>query len=171
MQALRFSRFLRFPYWRRDARGATALEFALLATPMLWLVLGTVEFGRWMWMKQALQATAAEAARCMAVLNPSCASGAAYSSSNTTRYVQGLASAWGVSLTTAQITLNRAASSGSVTGLSEVQLSYSFQSVVSTFVPGLSGTMAAKRSQSFCAFGVHAASAMAGRRGKTRRLK
>lgn len=126
----------------RDRRAVTALEFALLATPMLWLVLGTVEFGRWMWMKQALQATAAEAARCMAVLNPSCASGSAYSSSNTTRYVQGLASAWGVSLTTAQITLNRAASSGSVTGLSEVQLSYSFQSVVSTFVPGLSGTMA-----------------------------
>ena len=36
---------------------------------------------------------------------------------------------------------------------------------------GLRGTMAAKRSQFFSLFGVHAASAIAGRRGKTRRLK
>lgn len=36
---------------------------------------------------------------------------------------------------------------------------------------GLSGAMAAKRSQSFADFGVHAASAIAGSRGKTSRLK
>lgn len=41
----------------------------------------------------------------------------------------------------------------------------------STHRMGLKGAIAAKRSQSFLSFGVQAASAIAGSRGKTRRLK
>ena len=38
--------------------GATAVEFALITIPFLMIVLGTVEFGRLIWIRQAIEATA-----------------------------------------------------------------------------------------------------------------
>jgi Flp pilus assembly protein TadG len=124
----------------RDRAGTTTVEFALLGTVLCFLLLGTLEFGRWLWTMQALQSTASEAARCMAVLDPGCAASGSYSATTAIRHVKSVASAWGVTLTSDQITLNRAASIGSISGFSEVSLSYPFQSVVAGFVPGLNGT-------------------------------
>jgi Flp pilus assembly protein TadG len=125
---------------RQDRKAATAVEFALLGTALLWLVFGAIEFGRWMWTIQVLQAAAAEGARCMAVLNSDCASGGAYSSANTLRHVQSVARTWGLTLTSDQVTRDRAASIGGISGFSALTLTYSFQSVVSGFLPGLTGT-------------------------------
>lgn len=127
----------------RDRRAATALEFGLIAGPMLLLIIGTVEFGRLMWTREALEMTAIEGARCMGVLDPSCASGGAYSSANTTSYIESVASAWGITLTGANMTLNPSTTTGSCSGLSasvsEVTLAYTFQTVVPGLVTALSG--------------------------------
>ena len=39
-------------------QGGVAIEFAVVAVPLIMLTLGTVEFGRLMWTRQALTATA-----------------------------------------------------------------------------------------------------------------
>jgi len=50
----------------RCRRGATALEFALIAPLLFMLVLGTLDVGRWLWARAALQNAVARAARCVA---------------------------------------------------------------------------------------------------------
>jgi Flp pilus assembly protein TadG len=123
----------------RARRGVAALEFALLAVPLLLIVLGTIEFGRILWTREALQMTAVQGARCMAILASSCASGGAYSSANTNSYIETLATAWGVTLTNSNLTLTRdstntaCAPSGVTPNISEVTITYTFQ----TMVPGL----------------------------------
>jgi Flp pilus assembly protein TadG len=53
-----------------DSSGATALEFALIAFPLILLILGAIEGGRMLWMRNALQYAVERAARC-AVVTPS----------------------------------------------------------------------------------------------------
>lgn len=47
----------------RDRRGVTAVEFALLATPLLWMICGTIEIGHTMFARAALEGAVVEAAR------------------------------------------------------------------------------------------------------------
>ncbi|HCY99558.1 MAG: hypothetical protein A3D16_00735 [Rhodobacterales bacterium RIFCSPHIGHO2_02_FULL_62_130] len=55
--------------FRKDQSGATALEFALLATPLLILTFGIVEFGRALFLQQTLTYATDQAARTL-YLNP-----------------------------------------------------------------------------------------------------
>jgi Flp pilus assembly protein TadG len=118
----------------RASAGATAVEFAMVLPMFLMLVFGTIEFGRVLWTRQALQETAVAGARCMAILQSSCASGGAYSSSGTTSYIQNVASGWGLSVPTSGISLNNAASCGGTSGFSQVTLTSTFTSVVPKIV-------------------------------------
>jgi len=65
----------------RDRRATTALEFALLAPVLFSLILGAIEFGRFLWTVEALNYAVQEAARCW-VVNPDgkCASSTAVQS-------------------------------------------------------------------------------------------
>ncbi len=119
----------------RDRRAATAVEFALVALPMLLLVLGSMEFGRLLWTMQALQATAAESARCMAVLAPPCSSGGTYNAANTLSYTVRLAGGWGIAISTDAVTARRAVTLNGVSGLSEILISYNYQTVLPQLVP------------------------------------
>jgi Flp pilus assembly protein TadG len=124
--------------------GATAIEFALVAPMFLALVFGTLEFGRLLWTEQALQETAIAGARCVAIAqgsNPTkspCASGGSYSSTTAISYIQGVASGWGLSLPSADITPTPAGSGG-CTGLSQVTLTSTFNSVVPSLIQLSSG--------------------------------
>jgi Flp pilus assembly protein TadG len=126
---------------RRTRRAVAALEFALLSVPLMLLVFGVIEFGRLLWTQQALQMTASEAARCVGILANSCSSGGSYSSANTTSYIETVASSWGITLTSSNIsppvtrnsTNTACAPSGGTPNVSEVTLTYTFQ----TMVPGL----------------------------------
>ncbi len=51
----------------RARGGTTAVEFALVLPMFLMLVFGGIEFGRLLWMKEALQETAIAGARCVAI--------------------------------------------------------------------------------------------------------
>jgi Flp pilus assembly protein TadG len=48
----------------RDRRAAAAVEFAFIAGPLFLLLFGIVEFGRALWLTNALHYSAEEAARC-----------------------------------------------------------------------------------------------------------
>jgi Flp pilus assembly protein TadG len=119
---------------RHDRSGASAVEFALVLMPLLMLAFGVIEYGRLLWTKQALQEAAIAGARCMGILESSCASGGGFSSTGTTSYVQQVASGWGISVPTADVTLNHNATCGGQTGFSQVSLAFTFTSVVPKIV-------------------------------------
>jgi Flp pilus assembly protein TadG len=126
----------------RAEGGAAAVEFAAVLGPLLLLIFGVFEFGRLLWVREALQETATAGARCMGMSASACAASGAYSSANTTTYIQTTAGGWGVTLTAANITLNNNATCAGVTaanGFSSVTISYAFQSIVPSLVSSLSG--------------------------------
>jgi Flp pilus assembly protein TadG len=122
----------------RARKAVAALEFALLATPLLLLVLGTLEFGRLMWFREALQMTANEGARCMGVVASSCASGGAYDATNTTTYIENIANNWGITLANANVVLARPSTNTNCLPthltpqppMSEVTITYTFQTAI-----------------------------------------
>jgi Flp pilus assembly protein TadG len=133
---------LRLREFARANGGAAAVEFAAVLGPLLILIFGVFEFGRLLWVRQALQETATAAARCMGMSASSCAASGAYSASATNTYIVNLAGGWGVTLTASNITLDNNATCAGVTatnGFSSVTITYTFQSVVPSFISSLNG--------------------------------
>ncbi len=114
--------------------GATAVEFAIVAVPLVLLSFGVVEYGRLEWTRQALEDAAVSGARCMGVLNSSCAASGAYNATSASSYVINRAAGWGVALTTAQVTLNNNSSCAGVAGFSQVSIAYTFASPVAALI-------------------------------------
>ena len=71
----------------RHDGGASALEFALLAVPLLLMIVGTIEYGRALWTQQAMQSLAIATARCIGVSQSECTSSGSYSSTKTNTYL------------------------------------------------------------------------------------
>ena len=126
--------------WRRfwgDRAGANAVEFALLAAPLLLILFGAVEFGRLYWAKQALQQIAITGARCMALPQVACSTSGVYDATKTSTYVRTIASTYGLIVPAKNVTLNRAATCSGITGFSTVRLTYTFSSALPNFIMGL----------------------------------
>lgn len=70
-----------------DKRGATAAEFALVVPVFLFMVFGSIELGRFMWIRNSLQTAVEAAARCSALNAPQCTT-----SADTRVYAAGFAS-------------------------------------------------------------------------------
>jgi Flp pilus assembly protein TadG len=121
--------------------GSTAIEFGALAPILMMTSFGIYEFGRWSWTTEALQEAASRGARCAAIGQAACESSGSFSSSSTATYVQNVAAGWGVTVPTANITTNNSTTCGSVSGFTQVQIKYVFNSVVSKIIPsGATGT-------------------------------
>jgi Flp pilus assembly protein TadG len=115
---------------RKAKDGASAVEFALLIGPMVMALFGIVEVSRYYFTAAALQSTAVQASRCMGVLQVGCTASGAYSSTQTQTYVTSLASNYGVTIANSNVTVSNSATSGGVTGFSQVTITYTFQTVV-----------------------------------------
>jgi Flp pilus assembly protein TadG len=126
-----------FGTFGRSHRGATAVEFALVVGPMLLVLLGIAEFGRFFWTAQSLQRVATRAARCVGLLQSDCASAGAYSASSTISYVQAQALTYGVTVTSAMVVPNAANTCAGVAGFATVQINYTFATLVPAFIPAL----------------------------------
>ena len=114
----------------RSNSGATAVEFGLIAVPLLLIVFGTIEYGRLMWTREALQQTAIAGARCMGLVQTSCGTSGTYDSGMTQSYVIAQGAQWSIPLTTSSVTLNNSATCGGVGGFSQVTIAYAFSSLV-----------------------------------------
>jgi Flp pilus assembly protein TadG len=119
----------------RDVGGASAVEFAMILTPMCLIFFGVLEFGRAMWVREALQEAATAGARCVGIPQSQCASGGTYNSANAISYIQGVASGWGITLPSADITLNASTTCAGLAGFATVTIAYNFQTVVPKLVP------------------------------------
>ncbi len=135
-------------FWR-DRKGATAVEFSMVALPFVLLVFGTIEFGRALWARETLHAVAIAGARCMGLVQTGCGTSGTYSSSMATTYVQSVASSWGMSLPSSGITVSNSATCAGVTGFSQVTLSYAFQTAVPTLIAPLVGGLPLTASSCF----------------------
>ena len=125
----------------RSRSGAAAFEFAVVITPLMILMFGTIEFGRLLWTRDVVKQVAADGARCMGVLAPGCSSaGPAYSSTKTVAYIVGRANGFSVPLTSSGVTIDRANSCASPVGSntsSRVQIQFTFNSVVKNLLTAL----------------------------------
>jgi Flp pilus assembly protein TadG len=126
---------------RRAQDGAVAVEFALVAPMFLALLFGTFEFGRALWVQQALQQIAISGARCMALPQSACASAGTYtySAARTMTYIQQVANQWGVPLPSGNIDQNNSANCGGASGFSKVSVAVAFQSAVPNLINMLGG--------------------------------
>ncbi len=114
--------------FREERAGSTALEFTLVAGPLLLLMFGVLEFGRAEWSRQTLQEVAMHGARCMGVRQSACATGDASDLTKTRSYLMQEGHGYGLSLTTSDITLEADATCDGVSGFSRVSLTYDFKS-------------------------------------------
>lgn len=126
----------------RAEGGATAVEFALVVGPLLLLLFGTIEFSRLLWTREALQSVANAGARCMGIVESSCANAGAYSSSKAITYVVTQATKLSVPLSTSNVTVNHSATCAGVSNFSQVTVNYTFQTALPELVGALSGGVA-----------------------------
>jgi Flp pilus assembly protein TadG len=124
-----------FFHMLRSERGATAVEFGIVALPLFMLAFGIFEFARLYWTQEALQESATAGARCMGILQSSCASNGAYNSGSTVSYIQQVAGNWGITVPSTDITTTNSTSCGGSTGFSQVQITYTFTTLVPNIVP------------------------------------
>ena len=113
----------------RCARGATLVEFALVAPIFMLLLFGIIEVGRLAWMRQSLEETAFATARCMSV-SSNCASAASQKSFAVQR-----AAAFRITITAAQVTPSAAVSCAGQANSNLVTIAAPFVSGLSALVP------------------------------------
>lgn len=112
----------------RDQRGATAVEFAIIAPVFILIILGTIMAGLSLWYGNLLQDVVTEAARCIAVRSDPCTVKPDGCATNAgTCYVIDLASKRGLDgLTASNMTIDPAAVVGAGS-FTKVTLSYPFE--------------------------------------------
>ena len=112
----------------RCRRGATVVEFALLAPMFLLLLFGIIEIARLAWTRQTLEETAFATARCMSV-SSNCATTASQKSFAVQR-----AAAYRIAITAAAVTPSAATSCAGQTNSNLV-------TIATPFISGLRGLL------------------------------
>jgi Flp pilus assembly protein TadG len=131
--------------FRRAIAGTASIEFALLAIPFFMLAVGVFEVCRALWTEEALQESVTQGARCIGVHQTDCYSAGVYSATGTTAYVQNVATGWGISVPTADITPTQSANCGGVAGFAKITIAYNFSTVAGSLIPSFSNVpLAAK---------------------------
>lgn len=113
-----------------DQRGASAVEFALVVVPFLFLIVGVVEVGRAFWTRQVLTDVAMAGARCMGVLQVQCTEGGNYSATKTRNFIEDLLRSRGVMLPGDGIAMTPDTSCEGLPGFSMVTIAAPFVSAL-----------------------------------------
>lgn len=114
----------------RARSGVAAVEFALILMPLMMLIFGGIEFGRLVWMRNALQQTAVATARCMGVRQTPCATSGALDLARSVTFARTRASRYSVSLTAAAVTATANTTCSGSAGFARVVIATRFVSVV-----------------------------------------
>lgn len=133
----------------RCRRGASAVEFAIIAVPLFLLLFGIIEFSRAMWIREAISQTAIAAARCVGIPQSQCAADGAYDEKRTVAFVEAKAKGWYITLAPASISIDTAASCSGVSGFTRITLNYTFRSVVPELLTVMSGPIQLSASACF----------------------
>ncbi len=123
----------------RDRRGVTATEFALVAPVFLAFMFLIIDGARMAWSFQALQEVATNSARCAALGATGCTDSAGVKSHAVAR-----AAANGIKINATAVTLTSAATCSSVSGMTKVAISTTYQGASTKLLPSTLTTLAAE---------------------------
>ncbi len=115
----------------RDVRGSIAAESVLLALPLATTLIGTLEYGRMVWVQNSLQEVATLGARCAGLHAVSCSDAGdprTFNATKTVSYVTSEAANWSIGLATSNIAATGSTTCQTITGLAQVTINYTFQS-------------------------------------------
>lgn len=94
----------------RDHRGVAAIEFAMLGGILILMCIATIEIGLLFWGQSALEAAAADTARCVAIQSPNCSSAGTYAADVAAKWMfSGVVSAKNVTANNAATSCNGSA--------------------------------------------------------------
>ncbi|MBO9574661.1 MAG: pilus assembly protein [Sphingobium sp.] len=113
----------------RCARGASTIEFALLAPVFLVFLFGLIEAGRLMWVTQSINEVAYSSARCMST-SSSCATTTAIQS-----YAVSRAATYQLTITAANVVTASNITCDGNAGSNKVTVTYAVRSAVRTMLP------------------------------------
>ena len=120
------------------AKGATMVEFALLAPVFFLALFGVIEGSRLVWTQQTMAEVAYATARCMSV-SSQCADSSAQQGFAVDR-----AGAYGVAILAADVTPESGVNCNGFPNSSKVTLTSPFNSVLDGFVPAFPDTLSAE---------------------------
>lgn len=120
---------------RHDRRGSMAVETALVTGALLGMIFGTIELGRYAWLRNALNQTAYAGARCAGLRAVACSNAPAnstdvrvYDYTKTLNYIIATAARRGVRLTAANIRITALATCSGAANFVQVDLTRNFGS-------------------------------------------
>ena len=113
-----------------DARGASIVEFALVAPVLILFVFGIIESARAIWTFQSLQETAFNSARCMAIGRSPCDSVV-----NVKSHAVARAAKSQITVPASAITVEASVTCHGVSGQDRVKIAMPYQTILSGFLP------------------------------------
>jgi Flp pilus assembly protein TadG len=113
-----------------DRRGATAVEFALVAPVFLMFMFLIIDGSRMVWTYQTLQEVATSSARCAALKLTACAD-----NTSVQNYASARAIASGVPLATTAITLTPSTTCQATSGMVKVAINSAYQGATTKLLP------------------------------------
>lgn len=121
--------------FRRDRSGSIAVETALIAGVFLTMIFGTIELGRYAWLRNVLIQTAYAGARCAGLRAVACSNAPAnstdvrvYDYNKTLTYIISTAARRGVRLTSSNITITALATCSGAANFVRVDIARLFGS-------------------------------------------
>lgn len=122
-----------------ERRGASAVEFALVAPVFLLLLLGIIELSRLVWTSHALYETAIATARCMAIPQLECEDGGVYDQKRSMSFARAKAAMWIIELDPVDVTLDRDVTCNGLEGFSKATIQYRFETVIPELLISFAG--------------------------------
>lgn len=108
-----------------------AIEFAAIAIPLMFLLAGSMEIGRYIWTQHALQDAASTGARCLGLRTAPCFADDTMDGVSTVAVVRAQAAEWIIQIPIEAVTPEVNALCESVMGFAKVRIRHRFISVVS----------------------------------------
>lgn len=121
-----------------DRRGATLIEFAIVAPVFILMLIGLIETGRFLWSQHVLKDVAYATVRCMSV-SSDCASSQARLS-----YAVNRASSLGLAVKSENVTISENIACKGLSNANKVAISIPYSSAIKGFVPGAPTTLSAE---------------------------
>lgn len=117
--------------FRRDAGGASAVEFAMVAPLLIAVIIFMIEGGRFLWAKQAVQEAASLSARCIAIGSKGCETPV-----NARAFAMARAAKMGITAPLESFTVSTDQTCNGMTEMNRVVVDVPFNSPVGSLVPG-----------------------------------
>lgn len=114
----------------RHQAGAVAIEFAFIALPLMLLLGGSIEIGRYVWTRLAVQDAASTGARCLGLQLAPCVGTEGMDQNGTVSLVQEQGTAWAIVIPDSSITAEETGACQGVDDFAKIGIRHRFTYVL-----------------------------------------